>query len=179
MRLDDLTYDAFVKELLLSLSPLFPGKLSLATFSGGEGDGRDSATLYCERAEFFSKLGQDTAKELGVDKTRYVCGKTRISEEPILRHAAYAKNIRRWVNGDRPRKRVARADLILVSVCWLYGWGDTDLLGDSAHDEARERLHERLCIDVFCDTEPKDVVSALKEISETTYQNTLRTRRTL
>ena len=179
MRNDDMTYDTFVKELLLSLSPLFPGTLRLKDFSGGEGDGRDSATLYCERAEFFSKLGQNNAKELGVDRTRYLCGRTRISQEPIIRHSAYAKNIYRWIRGDKPRKRAARSDLILLSTCWLYGWGDVSALDDAAHDEARMRLHEHLMVNVFLDTEPKDVISALSKISATCYDNTLHGRRTL
>ena len=173
MRIDDMTYDTFVKELLYSLSPLVPGRQSLVDFSAGEDKVRDSATLYCARAEFFSRLGQDSAKELGVDKTRYQCGRTRISEEPIIRHSAYAKNIYRWMRGDKPRKRAARADLIILSTCWLFGWGDVSRLGDVARDEACVRLHERLMVDVFCDTEPEEVIDALGKISATSYENSL------
>lgn len=146
-----LTYDQFVKRVVCETGPLLPGALSPELeFAGSDVPDADAALLHCGRALALEALARMTAHVTGADVHEYAHGRTLIRKEPVLLHAAYARNIRRWERGTLPRKRKARTDFVLVAVCWLYAWGDADQAFDDAHRAARERVTGWLAIDDRC-----------------------------
>lgn len=136
-----LTYDQFVKRVVCEVAPLLPGALSPELeYAGSDVPDADAAPLHCGRALALEALARMTAHVTGADVHEYAHGRTLIRKEPVLLHAAYARNIRRWERGTLPRKRKARVDFVLVAVCWLYAWGDAECAFVGAHRAARERM---------------------------------------
>lgn len=136
-----LTYDQFVKRVVCETGPLLPGALSPELeFAGSDVPDADAALLHCGRVLALEALARMTAHFTRADVHEYAHGRTLIRKEPVLLHAAYARNIRRWERGTLPRKRKARTDFVLVAVCWLYAWGDAESAFDDAHRAARERV---------------------------------------
>ena len=142
-----MTYDLFVKGVMAEVSPLLGKRSPELEFAGSVFADADMATLHCGRALALEALARMTSFITGADPHDYAHGRTLIRKNPMLCHAAYARNIRRWKRGTLPRKRKARVDFVLVTVCWLYAWGDADQAFDDVHVAVRERVTDWLVSD--------------------------------
>lgn len=139
------SYSEFVEGVLACLNPLLPSgadeKLVLSGCSGGWGyPCSDSATLRGARALYLERLARIGEEVTGVESRFYRTQLGPSKTAPILSHSVYARNIRRWLRGTVPRKRKARADFVLITTCWLFGWGDKDLAFSEVAVEARKTV---------------------------------------
>lgn len=135
-----MTYDQFVRELLRSLRPVLPEGVSPElSFSGsmdaGRRPGADMAIVGGRRAIAFLRAMALASDVVGASPDDYEVTRSIVTDVPLVAHAAYARNLRRWEAGTLPRKRRARAELVVVATCWLTGWGD-------GRDAGPERMAE-------------------------------------
>lgn len=143
----EMTYSQFVGSIVKVVSPLLSPAVSRdLSFSGSPEDGRlpgaDSAMLSGKRAYTFLATAAIAHEFTGISPNDYGLAYGVATSCPLVYHAAYARNIRRWRKGTLPRKRKARADLVLVATCWLCGWEDGGVPSALARADASRLLHE-------------------------------------
>ena len=143
----EMSYSQFVGSIVKVVSPLLSPAVSPdLSFSGSPEDGRlpgaDSAMLSGRRACTFLATAANAHEFTGVSPDDYGLTYGAATGLPLVYHAAYARNIRRWRKGTLPRKRKARADLVLVATCWLCGWEDGGRPNAEALARARRLFHE-------------------------------------
>ena len=129
MAVNSIRYDQFVRKLLDVMRPVLPEGVSPElSFSGsmdaGRKPGPDMAVVGGRRAITFLRTSALAFDITGVSPDCYEVTRTLVTGIPLVAHAAYARNLRRWEGGTLPRKRRSRADLVVVATCWLVGWED-------------------------------------------------------
>lgn len=115
-------YDRFVRELLDVVRPVRPegvsAELSLSvSMDGGRKPGPDMAIVGGRRAIAFLRTSALASGVTGVSPDCYEVTRSLVTDVPLVAHAAYARNLRRWESGTLPRKRRARADLVVIATC--------------------------------------------------------------
>ena len=137
----EMTYSIFLSRVLACVAPLMPaGSSIIRMFCGCETivvacldtDGAphtllpsaDEARLYGKRAEAFSKLEIETSGITNMDSGIFACGYSTTTGEADLDISIYARNIRRWLNGQAPRKKRARVELCAAASLWAFGWNE-------------------------------------------------------
>ena len=105
----------------------------------------DFARVYGKRAELFSDVGMGIVDIVGVSESAYACQHSKSTGEAYMDVSCYARNVRRWMGGQLPRKIKARADFCIAATCWAFGWsmtGDCDGFEADAVFSCRARLLE-------------------------------------
>ena len=178
----EMRYDRFVKELLDIVRPVLPEGVSPElSFSGsmdaGRKPGPDMAIVGGRRAITFLRTVALAYEATGVSPDDYAVSRSIVTNVPLVAHAAYARNLRRWEAGTLPRKRRARADLVVVATCWLTGWED----GRDAGPERTAEAWGRFCAfaDVALDdpSDRKSIAAVLWHLSSEAYKTSLAARR--
>lgn len=180
-----MTYDTFVSKLLWALRPLLPSRVSPElSFSGSDENRKiliaDAAIVSGSRALalwYFATLSEEIT---GVPANLYQPYPGPSRGTPLLEHSAYARNLRRWEAGTLPRKRKARADLVLVASCWLLNWGNglpevRGLKLANAHEEVADLVLGGEPLEA---AKPSRAVAQLWEASTLAYQESLAQHRT-
>ena len=171
-------YSEFVRGLLDVVRPVLPiGVSAELSFSGsmdaGRKPGADMAIVGGRRAITFLATLALTYGFTNVSPDDYEVTRSIATDKPLVAHAAYARNLRRWEAGTLPRKRRARADLVVVATCWIVGWED----GRDASPKRMAETWARLCSFVDDATDdPSDRVSvgaALWHLSSKAYRASL------
>lgn len=178
-----MTYDVFVRGLLRALGPVLPEGVSPElSFSGsmdaGRKPGPDMAIVGGRRAIAFLRTMALASDVVGASPDDYEVTRSLVTDVPLVSHAAYARNLRRWERGTLPRKRRARAELVVVATCWLTGWGDGR---DAEPDRMAEAwsLVAELAGELPDDPEDRRAVAqALWRVSTAAYESSLAKRRT-
>lgn len=177
-----MTYDEFVRGLLYALSPILPEGVSpelsfSGSMDGGRRPGPDMAIVGGDHAVAFLATMALASDIVGVSPDDYKVTYSIATERPLVAHAAYARNLRRWEKGTLPRKRRARAELVVIATCWLCGWED-------GHDVDPERMAEAwarvsgLIGDMPADSsDRRGVATALWDLSARTYGESLAAHR--
>ena len=175
-------YEEFVRGLLRALDPVLPEGVSHElSFSGsmdaGRRPGADMAIVGGDHAVAFLATMALAADVVGVSPDDYEVTFSIATKRPLVAHAAYARNLRRWEAGTLPRKRRARAELVVVATCWLCGWED-------GRDAGPERVAEAWAqVSALAKSMPEDpsdrraVASALWDLSSRAYAESLAARR--
>lgn len=110
-------YSEYVANILSALTPVLPEGVDLKTgFSGAASPSQESAVLKGGRALFLRQMAIELEQITGADASLYEIKIGPATQLPTLSHAAYPKNLRRWLSGTIPRKSKARADFVLVAV---------------------------------------------------------------
>ena len=171
------SYAEFVANVLSALGPVLPGGIDpKAGFSGASFPDQDSALLKGERALFLQQLAIDLEPVTGVGAALYEAGMSPATQLPMLAHAAYPKNLRRWLNGTLPRKRKARSDFVLVAACWLCCWGGEELADSNELLAAREEVLRSAGLDYIVsegEAAPLQLAEALWALSTAAYERSL------
>lgn len=175
-------YDQFVKELINVVRPVLPKSVSPElSFSGSMDEGRrpgpDMAIVGGRRAIAFLRTSALAYEVTGVSPDSYKVTRSLVTDVPLVAHAAYARNMRRWENGTLPRKRRARADLVVVGTCWLTGWGDGRDAGPDLMLEAWANLRSLAGNLPDDPTDRAAVASLLWRLSANAYAASLLERR--
>ena len=179
---ETMTYDQFVRRLLRALRPVLPEGVSPElSFSGsmdaGRRPGPDMAVVGGRRAIAFLRTMALSSDVVGVSPDDYEVVYSLVTGVPLVAHAAYARNVRRWEAGTLPRKRRARAELVVVATCWLTGWCDGHDAGPEDMAEAWAMVEE--LADGMSD-DPDDIRSvakALWRLSSEAYEASLAGKR--
>jgi hypothetical protein len=175
-------YDQFVRGLLDVVRPMLPEGVSpelsfSGSMDGGRKPGPDMAIVGGRRAITFLRTSALASGVTGVSPDSYEVTRSLVTDVPLVAHAAYARNLRRLEGGTLPRKRRARADLVVVATCWLVGWDDGRDAGPDHMAEAWARFAS--FADVALD-DPSDraaVATALWHISANAYETSLKASR--
>ena len=175
-------YDRFVRDLLNAVRPVLPeGVCPELSFSGsmhaGRRPGPDMAVVGGRRAIAFLRTSALAYGSTGVSPDGYEVTRSLVTDVPLVAHSAYARNIRRWERGTLPRKRRARADLVVVATCWLVGWEDGRDASPERMAEAWARLSEFGGVAQVDPSDRTDVAAALWNLSSGAYGVSLATRR--
>lgn len=175
-------YDQFVRALLDVVRPVLPEGVSPElSFSGsmdaGRKPGPDMAVVGGRRAIAFLRTAALAYGTTGVSPDDYDVTRSLVTDVPLVAHAAYARNLRRWEGGTLPRKRRARADLVVVATCWLAGWEDGR---DAGPDQMAEAWARFVSFAGAAPDDPSDraaIAAALWRFSAASYEASLAARR--
>ena len=177
-----ISYDRFVKDLLHAVRPVLPeGVCPELSFSGsmhaGRRPGPDMAVVGGRRAIAFLRTSALAYGSTGVSPDAYEVTRSLVTDVPLVAHSAYARNIRRWERGTLPRKRRARADLVVVATCWLVGWEDGRDAAPERMAEAWARLSELADVDLVDPSDRAAVAATLWDLSSSAYETSIAARR--
>lgn len=175
-------YDQFVKALLDVVQPVLPKGISPElSFSGSMDSGRkpgpDMAIVGGRRAITFLRTAALAYDSTDVSPDDYAVSRSLVTNVPLIAHAAYARNLRRWEAGTLPRKRRARADLVVVATCWLTGWEDGRDANPDQVAEARGRFCTFAGVTLDDPSNRTSVVAVLWHLSSEAYEASLAARR--
>lgn len=175
-------YDQFVRGLLDAIRPVLPDEVSPElSFSGsmdaGRKPGPDMAIVGGRRAITFLRTSALAFGATGVSPDGYQVTRSLVTDVPLVAHSAYARNIRRWEGVTLPRKRRARADLVVVATCWIVGWEDGRDASPERMAEAWARLVSLFEIPMDDPSDRTTVATALWQLSTSAYRASLAERR--
>lgn len=143
------------------------------SMDGGRKPGPDMAVVGGRRAITFLRTSALAYVTTGVSTDCYEITRSLVTDVPLVAHAAYARNLRRWESGTLPRKRRARADLVVVATCWLVGWEDGHDAEPVRMAEAWARLASFADIALDGPSDRVAVATALWHLSATAYKTSL------
>lgn len=121
-------YSEFLTDIYSAITEIMPtDSTSLLTFASGEiskNETNEIAYLRNEKALYFYKNLLSNSELFQIDPSTVILQRSLLfSDEIAIRHSCYAKNLRRWMNGQAPRKRRCRADFAVLSYCWITAFG--------------------------------------------------------
>lgn len=122
------TYAEFVSDIYSVILDIMPtDSKGLLTFAAGEvsrNEISDSALLRNEKALYFYSVLLSNCEKFHIDPSGIILHRSLIFRDEIsIQHSCYAKNVRRWLNGQIPRKRRCRADFTVLTYCWITAFG--------------------------------------------------------
>lgn len=152
-------YSEFVTEIYTAITEVMPSESkSLLTFAAGEvsrNETNEIAFLRNEKASYFYELLLSNSELFRIDPSGIILQRSLIFKDEIaIRHSCYAKNIRRWMNGQLPRKRRCRAEFAVLAYCWATAFG-AEQRNSANHIKCRENIR-RLCHRVLGETKADD-----------------------
>lgn len=99
---------------------------------------RDMAVLRNENAELFAEILRSHCGLFGIPEESVVLQRSVIYRDEVkYRHSCYPKNLHRWLTGTISRKRLCRAEFVVLTYCWAIQWQRT---GEAASPAAGELL---------------------------------------
>lgn len=92
-----------------------------------------------------------------------------IPDEVSISHSCYSKNLKRWMNGQKSRKRLTRAEYVTLIYCWTMNWFNS-APSDSVYNECYKKLRS-LCVNLLSleETDNTDLLSLLWKASNKSY----------
>ena len=100
---------------------------SLLTFASGgdpQHETNDTAYLRNEKALYFYNVLVSNAELFQIDRSAVFLQQSLLFPDEIaIQHSCYAKNIRRWMNGQVPRKRRCRSEFAALAYSWACAFG--------------------------------------------------------
>ena len=141
-------YAAFVSSIYEAVMDMVPPESrSLMTFAAGEvsrNETNEAAFLRNEKALYFYKVLASNAELFQIDPSKVILQSSIIfRDEVAVSHSCYAKNLRRWMNGQLPRKRRCRAEFAVLTYCWVTAFGSASRNSDE-YRKCREKVN-RIC----------------------------------
>lgn len=123
-------YSEFVTEIYSAITEIMPSdNHSLLTFAAGEvsrNETNETAYLRNEKALYFYMNLLSYSELFQIDPSTIILQRSLIfNNEVAIKHSCYAKNLRRWMNGQTPRKRRCRVDFAVLSYCWITAFGSS------------------------------------------------------
>lgn len=94
-----------------------------------------------------------------------------IPDAVAIGHNCYSKNVNRWMNGQKSRKTINRAEYVTLLYCWAMNWfNDSEL--KPIHKKCVEELRQ-LCADYLSQEERDnaDLLSVLWRTSKMCYED--------
>lgn len=157
-------YAEFVSNIYSVVLEIMPaGGKSLLTFAAGEisrNEISDSAFLRNEKGLYFYSILLSNSEKFHIDPSKIILHRSLIFRDEVsIQHSCYAKNVRRWLNGQAPRKRRCRADFVVLTYCWITAFG-SDRKSESKYVLAREKTR-MICQRILSKTEYASSISLL------------------
>ena len=148
-------YAGFVSDVYSAVLDIMPdNSKSLLTFAAGEVSGYelgDSAFLQNEKALYFYSILLSNHEKFHIDPSKIVLHRSLIFRDEVsIQHSCYAKNLRRWMNGQLPRKRLCRAEFTTLTYCWITAFGSPEK-EEPKYVLARENITS-ICQDILHET---------------------------
>lgn len=149
-------YSEFVTDIFSAITEIMPSdNHSLLTFSAGEisrSETNEVAYLRNEKALYFYRNLLSNSDLFQIDPSTIILQRSLIfNDEVAIRHSCYAKNLRRWMKGQIPRKRRCRVDFAVLSYCWITAFG-SDRQYQLDYQLCKSKV-KRICRSIISDIE--------------------------
>ena len=132
----------------------------------------DHALLSNNKAYIFYAVLISHSEMFGIDPTSIRMRHSQIMPEEIsVRHSCYSKNLNRWMNGQKSRKTISRAEYVTLLYCWTMNWFDASPL-DYIHINCYDNL-KQLCTNLvrYEKTDNTNLLSLLWAASIECYES--------
>ena len=176
-------YSRFVNDSFSVISEILPAEGNkLLSFAYGEkkrvgtneieslsDQTNEFAFLNDNKALMFYALLVSNAGTFGIDPSGLFLSRSRIDPDNIsIDHCCYSKNLRRWMNGQKSRKALNRAEYVVLLYCWAIDW-----YGNGYHDRAHKVCRKKLtalCTTILGDDDTsRDLLTLLWSASHRSY----------
>lgn len=130
----------------------------------------DYAILSNNKAYIFYAILISHSDMFGINPSSVRIHHSRLfPDEVSVSHSCYSRNLKRWMNGQKSRKRLTRAEYVTLIYCWTMNWFD-NLPLESVHIECYKQL-KHLCIELLSHDEnaDTDLLSLLWKTSNKCY----------
>jgi len=139
-----INYSEFVTQIYNAITYVMPSNTrSLLTFaSGGDPEHETNETAYLrnEKALFFYNVLVSNSELFQIDQSTVFLQQSLLFRDEIaIQHSCYGKNLRRWMNGQIPRKRRCRAEFAALAYSWANAFG-TNQQQDEKYLLCRDRI---------------------------------------
>ena len=153
-------YSSFVSAVYDAVMEVLPpGSRSLMTFAAGEAskyETGEAAFLRNQKALYFYKVLVSNSEMFGIDPSTVILQSSIIyRDEVAISHSCYAKNLRRWMKGQLPRKRRCRAEFAALTYCWATAFGSPQQ-NSNEYIRCREKI-KRICRRSLADPSEKEL----------------------
>lgn len=170
------SYSRFINESFRIITRILPSNGNkLYTFANGEGSDsqgtNEFACLENHKAIMFYGLFVSNAEYFKIDPVSLILKRSKIYPDNVsIVHSCYEKNMRRWLNGQKSRKALNRAEYVLLVYCWSIDWYGKGYQ-DQSHLKCRKELSD-LCRAILKTTDTDiDLLSLLWSASRKAYKD--------
>ena len=137
-------YSEFVTQIYNAVIDVMPlnsrGLLAFASGGDLENETNETAYLRNEKAIYFYSVLVSNSELFQIDQSNIFLQQSLLFQDEIaIHHSCYAKNLRRWMNGQIPRKRRCRSEFAALAYSWANAFG-TNQQNDDKYVLCRERI---------------------------------------